>query len=205
MLYSQTTDPNLIESAKDWRDDDGWQRFYTRYAPGIRAHALGSGLSEAEAEDVVQETMVKVARYLPRFEYKRTFCRFRTWLNQIVNQRIFEALHLRRKHVYSAERLEELSAKMHAEDVVTSDAVAQAEAERSLLEACMARVRDQAQPKHWQIFEANSLHGLSADKVAALHGTTSANVWVIRHRMVRLLRREWHLLLEAPFSPGDLI
>jgi DNA-directed RNA polymerase specialized sigma24 family protein len=91
---------------------------------------------------------------------------------------------------------------LHSSEAPTGDPVAQAEAERSLLEACLARVRARTQPKHWQIFEANSLHGLSAEKVAALHQTTAANVWVVRHRLVRALRREWRALLEAPFSQG---
>lgn len=199
MLYAQTTDPHLIEAVRDWRDDEGWQRFYALYAPGIRAHAKTSGLSEAEAEDVVQETMVKVARYLPKFEYNRTVCRFRTWLNQIVNQRIFEALHRRRKHLFSAASLDELREVLHASEAPTSDPVAQAEAERSLLEACLARVRARTRPKHWQIFEANAIHGMRAEKVSKLHRTSAANVWVIRHRVVRALRCEWRALLEAPF------
>jgi hypothetical protein len=54
-----TTDPSLIERVKDWREDEGWREFYRRYAPAIKAHALRSGLSTEEAEDVVQTTMLK--------------------------------------------------------------------------------------------------------------------------------------------------
>jgi DNA-directed RNA polymerase specialized sigma24 family protein len=77
MMGVTTTDSNLIERVKNWREDEGWREFYDRYAPAIEAHATRSGLSQAEAQDVVQATMLKVATYIPKFEYDRTVCRFR--------------------------------------------------------------------------------------------------------------------------------
>ncbi len=200
MFYAETTDPRLLEAAKDWSNDACWREFYDRYAPAIRRHACASGLSETEAEDVLQETMMKVTRYLPRFEYDRTVCRFRTWLNQIVNQRIFESLHQRKRSVFSEQSLDELHDAVSTAEVTVEDPVAKAEVERRLLEACLSRVRAKAKPRHWQVFEAHALHGLSAEETARLHKTTAANVWVIRHRLVKALRLEWKHLLEKPFT-----
>jgi RNA polymerase sigma factor (sigma-70 family) len=200
MLYAQTTDPRLLEAVKDWKDNSSWNEFYERYAPAIRGHASRSGLGATEAEDVVQETMLKVVRYLPGFEYDRTICRFRTWLNQVVNQRIFEALHRRRRSRFLVDCLDKLRETVHTDDVPMGDPVGQAEIERNLLEACLARVRAKSKPRHWQIFEAHALLGLPARETARLHNTTAANVWVVRHRFVKLLCREWHDLLEQPFE-----
>ena len=199
MLNAQTTDPRLIEAAKDWRDDSNWREFYDRYAPAIRRHACISGLSEAEAEDVVQETMLKVARYLPSFKYDRTVCKFRTWLNQIVNQRIFEALHRRRRSSFPEASLDELREAVHGSESPTGDPVVQAEVDHRLLEACLARVRGRVKPRHWQVFEAHALHGLSAEETARRYDSTAANVWVIRHRILKALRTEWQNLLSKPF------
>lgn len=199
MLYAQTTDPSLIEAAKDWRDDANWREFFERYAPAIRRHACASGLSETEAEDVVQETMLKVSRYLPSFKYDRTVCKFRSWLNQIVNQRIFEALHRRRRSGFSEVSLDQLREVVHATEAPTGDPVVQTEIDHRLLEACLARVRARAQPRHWQVFEAHALHGLSAEETARRYDTTAANVWVVRHRIVKRLREEWRNLLSQPF------
>jgi RNA polymerase sigma factor (sigma-70 family) len=203
MLCAQTTDPRLIEGAKNWRDDAHWQEFYDRYAPAIRRHACSSGVSEAEAEDVVQETMLKIARYLPSFKYDRTVCKFRTWLNQIVNQRIFEALHRRRRLSFAEAPLDELREAVHGGESPTGDPVVQAEIDHRLLEACLARVRARVKPWHWQVFEANVLHGLSAEEAARRHDTTATNVWVIRHRIVKALRAEWRNLLNKPFLAED--
>lgn len=205
MFCAQTTDPRLIEAVKDWRDDAHWREFYKRYAPAIRQHACGSGLTEAEAEDVVQETMIKVARYLPGFQYDRTICKFRTWLNQVINQRIFEALHRRRRSSFPETALEEIRELVHGHSVrgPTEDPVMQAEVDYRLLEACLARVRARVKPRHWQLFEAHALHGLSAEETARRHDSTAANVWVVRHRLLKALRVEWQELLNKPFLGGQ--
>ena len=83
MLQATTTDEGLLRLVKDWREDEGWREFHRRYAPAIAAHARRSGLTHEQAEDVVQTTMIKVATYLPTFEYDRTVCRFRTWLTRL--------------------------------------------------------------------------------------------------------------------------
>ncbi|MCW5550625.1 MAG: sigma-70 family RNA polymerase sigma factor [Verrucomicrobiae bacterium] len=202
MFNAQTTDPRLIEAVKDWRDDANLREFYERYAVAIRRHACGSGLSETEVEDVLQETMVKVARYLPNFKYDRTVCKFRTWLNQIINQRIFEALHRRRRGSFSEAALDEIRELVHAPEAPTGDPVVQAEIQHRLLEACLARVRARVKPRHWQVFEAHALHGLTAEETARRHDTTAANVWVIRHRLLKALRAEWQELLSKPFPAG---
>ena len=175
------------------------ERLYRAKAAELILYGRALGLSHAEAEDVVQETMLKVTRYLPRFEYNRTICRFRTWLNQIVNQRIFEAIHQRKRSLFPETSLDELREKVHATEVTAGDPVAQAEIERRLLEACLARVRLKVKPRIWQLFEAHALHGLSAEKTARLHDTTAANVWVVRHRLLKALRVEWHDLMSKPF------
>lgn len=199
MLDATTTDEGLLQRVKDWRADEGWREFYRRYAPAIAAHARRSGLTHEEAEDVVQATMLKVATYLPKFEYDRTVCRFRTWLNQIVNQRILAIWRERRKS-----RLPE-AAWVYLSELVAGvvnpaeDPVAQAELEQRMLEVCLARAKADVRPEHWQIFEANALLGLDARSVARRFHTTTANVWVLRHRLVRRLRAEWQALLNEPF------
>lgn len=193
-----TTDPNLIERIKDWHEDEGWREFYDRYASAIEAHARRSGLSPEEAQDVVQTTMLKVATYIPKFEYDRTVCKFRTWLNQIVNQRIIAIWHERRKFHLPEEAVAELGASMGSVNS-HEDPIAQSELEHRMLQVCLARLRSSVKPKHWQIFEANTLDRLSAREVAKRYETTVANVWVVHHRLVRRLKAEWESLLNEPF------
>jgi len=141
-----------------------------------------------------------VATYLPKFEYDRTVCRFRTWLNQIVNQRIIGIWRQRRRTRLPEAVWVHLSERIAGVALSAEDPATQAEVEQQMLELCLARARTGVRPRHWQIFEANALQGMDARTVARRFRTTSANVWVVHHRMIRRLQAEWQALLNEPFS-----
>ena len=193
-----TTDGELIETVKDWRDDHSWKVFHERYAGFITSHAIRCGLNENEAEDVLQETMIKVARALPTFEYDRKVCRFRTWLNQIINHRIVDHYRCKNRFLKRETSLESLGIDppdSHPEGV---DPVAHAETERAMLEACLAGVRNEVKPEHWQLFEAYALRGLKAKEVAALFNVSVSKVRTTRMRLLSKLKARWRGLLEQP-------
>src|SRR5262245_7043486 len=60
---------SLLARLKDWEDRDGWKEFFDTYWRLIFNVALKAGRTETEAEDVVQETVVSVARQMPAFQY----------------------------------------------------------------------------------------------------------------------------------------
>jgi RNA polymerase sigma factor (sigma-70 family) len=200
-VIMETTDGELIEAVKDWRDNESWRVFHDRYADLITRHAMRCGLGGAEAQEVLQDTMIKLSRALPSFEYDRSVCRFRTWLNQIINQRIVDFY--RRKARFSQREisLQNMGIELPDNRPIGVDPVAQAETERAMLEACLARVRDEVSPEHWQLFESYALRGLKADEVSALFHVSVSKVRTTRMRLVRKLQARWNDLLEQPF-PG---
>lgn len=197
MAFLPTTDPQLVADLKDWSADASWQRFFRKYGPKIRALALRSGLPPEDADEVIQETMLKVVRHLPSFKYDRELCRFRTWLNQIVNQRILTCLGRRQRRLLNEAVLAAL-----AEVCPTAAGISitpESENDLALIELALLRVRAAVPPRQWQIFEAYVLHGLPVAAIARIHGTSSANVYLLRHRLAKRLRHEIDHVLERPF------
>ena len=57
------------------RDDDAsWQEFFDIYWRLIHRFALKAGLTEDEAIDVVQDTVITVSRNMPGFRYEPANC-----------------------------------------------------------------------------------------------------------------------------------
>src|SRR6266568_9567072 len=82
---SLETRPSLLNRLKSGDDPQSWEEFYRTYGGLIRFFAVKAGLTADEAEEVVQETAIGVARRLPEFIYDPKVCRFKTWtLNQTV-------------------------------------------------------------------------------------------------------------------------
>ena len=82
-------------------DSDSWRTFFDTYWRLIYNVARKSGLSEDQAQEVVQETVIAVARKMPEFRYDPAQGSFKSWLLLICRRRIHD--HLRR--VYRAREL----------------------------------------------------------------------------------------------------
>ena len=60
---------SLLSRLKDWDDQESWRDFFDTYGKLIYGLARKSGLSDAEAQDAVQETLMAVAKEMPGFKY----------------------------------------------------------------------------------------------------------------------------------------
>src|SRR5215470_6786327 len=95
---SLETRPSLLQRRKAGDDTQSWQELYRLYGGLIRFFAAKAGLTADEAEEVVQETAIGVARRLPEFTYDPKVCRFKTWLLNLARWRIQDQIRKRRSH-----------------------------------------------------------------------------------------------------------
>ena len=86
------TRQSLLLRLKDQEDQEGWQEFFDSYWRLIYSFCLKAGLSEIEAEEVVQETMISVAKQMPQFRYDRSKGGFKAWLLTLVQRRMVDRL-----------------------------------------------------------------------------------------------------------------
>jgi RNA polymerase sigma-70 factor (ECF subfamily) len=94
------TRSSLIRRLRDWQDHGSWQDFFDTYWKLIYAVAIKAGLSESEARDVVQETVVAVAKQMRDGGYDRARSSFKNWLCLITRRRIVD--HFRRRPIPEA-------------------------------------------------------------------------------------------------------
>src|SRR6266545_1571901 len=90
------TRPSLLNRLKTGDDAESWQEFYRVYGKLVRDFALQAGLTDTEADEVVQETAIAMARNLPEFRYDPKVCRFKTWLLNQGSWRIKDQFKVRR-------------------------------------------------------------------------------------------------------------
>ncbi len=197
------TRDSLLSRLKDWRDDDSWRDFFNTYWKLVYGVALKSGLTEQEAEEVVQETVITVARRIPEFKYDPTICSFKTWLLNLTRWRIIDQLRKRQPTV-SAERGARsgeypdfaLGASHSAlgglpnPPGVDLDAMWEREWQQSLVSTAIARVKRRVNPEHYQIFHLCVFKEWPVKKVARELEVNVAQVYLAKHRVGALLKKE---------------
>ena len=69
------TRSSLLGRLVNWDDQESWREFFNTYWKLIYSVALKAGLTEDEAEEVVQETVITAAKRRPRALNQRPSCR----------------------------------------------------------------------------------------------------------------------------------
>ena len=77
---SVPTRHSLLIRLKQWDDTVGWREFFETYWELIHNVARKAGLTDAEAQDVVQETVIAVARKIGEFKADPRHGSFKSWL-----------------------------------------------------------------------------------------------------------------------------
>jgi RNA polymerase sigma-70 factor (ECF subfamily) len=163
--------------------------------------AIKSGLTESEAEEVVQETVVTVARTMEKYSYEREKCRFKTWLMRITRMRIVDQFRKRTPDFLTANR-EQVGSEIRTDTVERVadpapsflETVWNEEWQKNLVDAAMERVKRRVRPEHYQIFYLSVVKELGAARVARTLGVNAAQVYLVKHRVVALVKKEIQIL-----------
>src|SRR5262245_50175212 len=89
------TRESLLVRLKSWDDQASCRDFFNAYWKLVYAAAIKAGLNDARAQDVVQDTIIAVAKKMKDFTYDRKVDSFKGWLLYLTRKRI--ALEYRRK------------------------------------------------------------------------------------------------------------
>jgi RNA polymerase sigma factor (sigma-70 family) len=204
-----STRRSLVERLADWDDQLRWQEFFDTYSKLIYSAARQSGLTDAEAQEVVQETVITVAKSIDKLKYDPAIGSFKGWLLQITRWRIADQFRKREPGNAKLAPLSNSRATATIERVpdsrgVNLDAVWETEWKENLFEAAIARVKKQIEPKQFQIFDCYVRKEWPAQKVAARLGVNIGQVYLARHRIGALLKREVKALerSERNFASG---
>jgi RNA polymerase sigma factor (sigma-70 family) len=87
---------SLVERLRDLEDQASWREFFDTYWKLIYGAAIRAGLTEQEAEDAVQETVIGVARKMESFRYDPAVCSFKGWLMHVTRCRVADQFRRRR-------------------------------------------------------------------------------------------------------------
>lgn len=179
-------------------DEATWMEFDRIYRKQIYAVARKMGLRHEEAEDAVQETMVALCDHIQNFKPNPSLGSFRSWLLQGARWRILSQFRKRQKKQVeepqgqSTETSEGTSLinRVPDPDSLKIDEMLMEEWKREMLEAATQRVKTQVSPELFQIFDLSYLRGLPLKKVAVTLGISSAKVYLARHRVANLIKKE---------------
>src|SRR5439155_18450897 len=201
----------LLNRLKDWGDQTSWQDFFDTYWRLIYNVAVKAGLSDTEAQEVVQETVIAVANKIAEFKTDPARGSFSAWLMHTTRWRIADQL---RKRQAEAERNKADDAPaLQGEDTGLTDAINRVpdpagvrletvwneEWEKNLMAAALEQVKSEVSPRQFQMFDLHVLQSLSVRDTARTLQVRVASVYMAKYRISRMLKKEVQKLQKKMF------
>lgn len=186
MTDSLATRPSLLSRLRDVANAGDWREFHRRYGGLIRSVAKRAGLADAAIEDVVQETLISVARQLPEYRYDPARGSFKGWLLTITRRRLAD--HWRKVYREPVGAVPEGAAALSDESGL--EAVWEEEWRRHLLARALDRLGARLRPQERQVFQLGVVEGWPAAEVCQATGLSAARAYLIKHRVGRMVRAE---------------
>jgi RNA polymerase sigma-70 factor (ECF subfamily) len=148
--------------------------------------ALQTGLSHADAQEVVQNTFIKVAKNIRNFEYDPNKGKFRNWLCLIAKQQVANLF----RKAKPQNNISETEIRRLPDGANEWDAIWNREEEKHLLAIVLARVKTKVNPEQFQIFYAHCIKGMGTKEVAELQDVSANKVYLAKHRVMPIFEDE---------------
>lgn len=174
------------------KDAEAWEEFTQIYRPLIFRIAISRGLQPADANDVVQEAMSRVAKSIRLFDPDPEKGSFRGWLSRITRNLVIEFL--RNKN-----RLPKTSDDSAVYKLVQSkpdpnpnpcseSKLFDLEYERQLFAWAAEKVESRFAPATWQAFWQTAVENKPVDDVAKRLNISRGAVYIARSRVIAALK-----------------
>jgi len=187
------TDEILLDRVKELDAHEAWKEFYDNYWAAIIRYGRKIGLSETQAKDVLQETMVDLMRILPRFDYNQDKGRFRNFLLTIVHRK---SISTAKRDVRNSGEPWDDSVHSHDKNQSrTRDVQVDEEAVQRWKESIMEeefnslRNSPEIEPQTWKIFEAYVVQNNPAKQVAGQFEVAINAVYQIKNRLLKRVQK----------------
>ena len=194
---NETTRSSVLKAVADTGNEAAWVRLFDLYAGFVFSIARSKGLSEEDADDVVQVVFTDLARMMPTFKYDRAKGKFRSYLIGLVHWRVKDKLRLvRRDKEFMAGYVEE------AMNMPSADKdFAEREWQTAAVDEALRRIKSEVRPEHYAAFVASAVEGQDTETVVRLYNLSRDNLYQIRKRLTLKLQETVSVVLAEMESP----
>jgi RNA polymerase sigma-70 factor (ECF subfamily) len=194
----EKTRKSLIERLNNWEDQRTWNEFYQTYWRLIYSVGTKSGLTREEAFDVVQETIIAIARQVQRGQYDPRAGSFKAWLLQMTRWRILDQFRARKRqpsladqgNAFTEDNSGHILDRIAVEKENQLDKIWDKEWRDNIFAAALEKVKARVSPRQYQIFDCYVLKGWGVTKTAETLGINAAQVYLAKHRVGNLVKKE---------------
>jgi RNA polymerase sigma factor (sigma-70 family) len=185
--YNRTR-TTLVVGLKNLEDQRIWNRFFDSYWKLIYNAAIQAGLKDADAQEVVQETVISVTKNIKDFDYDRSKGSFKGWLMKTTKWKIMDQFRkIQKKNTRecsgSSEFLENLPNEFPEVETYWEN-----NWQQELLQSALVKVKEQVKPIYYQVYDMLIRKEMKPKDVSKTLGIKTDQVYLAKHRVAEALK-----------------
>lgn len=182
------TRASLLLRLKDAADNAAWDEFVDLYGPVVLGVARRRGFQTADAENLVQEVFLAVAKSLPKWIDRQGHGSFRAWLLTIAHNEAIDMLTERATRSLGQDG--EQGKRLLEEQTVRDDisALVEHEYELAIFRHAAEQVQQSVAKQTWLAFFLTEIEGKSVSQVAKELDTGEGSIYVARSRVMARIK-----------------
>jgi RNA polymerase sigma-70 factor (ECF subfamily) len=177
------TTATVLANLRDFDNHEAWSSFADRFRQPVVSFARSLGLSQADAEDAAQETLLAFAEAYRRGQYDPAKGRLSKFLFGIAYRQA-----LRARRVGAQVAPVGTTVWSQVPDQQNASGIWDTEWERSLLDECLRQVRTEFEPATYRAFELVVRDDKDAAEAAAELSVPIKSVYNAKHRILKRIR-----------------
>jgi len=181
----------MMRVQEDPADPRAWDEFVERYQPMICAWCLRWGSQPADADDVAQQVLLKLLTAMKKYR-RQSGSSFRGWLKTVTHNAWLDFVNSRQNSPQYPGSIESITDSSDA--LADLEKEMQSAFEAELLALAMRRIEARVKPSTWEAFRLTAIENLQGVEAAARLNMDVSNVFVHKHRVLKLLESEVRVL-----------
>ena len=183
------TRASLILRLQDPDDVAAWDEFVRLYSPVVYRVSICRGFQPADADNIVQDVMLSVARSVSSWLERSDRGSFRAWLLSIARNQAFDLINARATRSLGSDGsvAQEQLAQLAARSDLTS--TLDLEHARAVFQWAAEQVRDTVAEHTWQGFWLTKVEGLSVPEAAEKLKIRPGNIYFARSRVMARIKQ----------------
>lgn len=184
-----STSTTLLAGLAEEDNPAAWRRFEAGYKSMLLSYARRVGLTDADAQDIVAETLATFVEAFRAGKYDRSRGRLKSWLGGIAANKIRKLRDRNRTSPLMGESLppgDPAHFNQCAPDEL--DALFEREWQQERLFQAMQILRRELDPTVYQTFDLYAIKGWPVEKVTSFLGVTRNIVYITKNRTIIRLR-----------------
>jgi len=183
----EKTQLSLLDALSN-KNEQAWEKFYKSYKPLLIRWMRKYAVTEAQADDITQEVMIFLHENINKFKHNQRVGAFRAWLRITTVNITRYYLRQNTTNNVSNEEFEKILDNLVDSNSDLSKLFDQ-ENKQAMVETLLNDVEPYFQKKTLTIFRQHMLEEISAEELAKQHNIVKQQVYIIRSRVLRRLRK----------------